>query len=517
VTLTLGQLCAPWPDLVVEAGSGLPIESVIADSRQARPGALFVAARGSGADGHDFCAQAVAGGCSAVALLAAERGRLPEAGRPGAPAGLIVAGETVGLAGLLARELHVRPDERLVVAAVTGTNGKTTVAFLVRQMLSTLVGRCGLIGTIYYANGRDQRPAALTTPGGPQLYGLLAEMVDNECRAVALEASSHALEQRRTAGLTVDVAVFTNLGRDHLDYHGDLARYLAAKCTLLDLLAPGPLRAKAPGRVALNVGDPTFTTLDTGGLATVRFDAVAADPATKPARPADLRVTDSELSMTGTRIELAYHGQTLVLTSPLVGRFNVENLTAALAAGLALGYDPDDCTTALAGVQQVPGRLERIDLPGGGLAVVDYAHTHDALAAVLTTCRELTDGRLIVVFGCGGDRDRGKRPLMGAVAALGADVVWITSDNPRSENPASICTEIAEGFDAQPEPLASGYRIVVDRREAIEAALATAGAGDIVVIAGKGHEDYQLVRQQRLDLDDRQIVHDWIERRGSDD
>ncbi len=515
MALTLAQLCAPWSNLLVAAGGEVPIRRVVADSRQAAPGALFVATVGSGIDGHDYLEQAIAGGCSAVALMADRRDCVPAPGQPGAPAGMVLAPDTVGLAGLLARELFGRPDERLVVSAVTGTNGKTTVAFLLQQMLTELIGRCGLIGTIRYDNGRNSRPAPLTTPGGPELYGLLAEMVNNDCRAVALETSSHALAQKRTAGLTVDVAVFTNLGRDHLDYHGDLANYLAAKVKLLDLLTPGPVRTKDAGAVAINAADPAFAKLAPGPVRTIRYDA-SGRIGIRDADSADLVMMSSELSLHGTELEYIYQGHRLQVVSPLVGRFNVENLTAALAAALALGYDPADCAVALGKVTQVPGRVERIQLPSGGLAIVDYAHTHDALAAVLDTCQELTTGRLLTVFGCGGDRDRGKRALMGAVAARAADQVWITSDNPRSEDPAAICAEIIEGFAAEPTPRAKQHHLVVDRREAIHEALDIAEDRDIVIIAGKGHEDYQIVGDQRLVLDDRQIVRDWITKREND-
>jgi len=240
----------------------------------------------------------------------------------------------------------------------------------------------------------------------------------------------------------------------------------------------------------------------------------AADPRL-PAHGAELCVTAASLRLDGTHLELQWQGQSLALDSPLVGRFNVENLTAALGAGLAMGYEPNACCAALAAVPQVPGRLERLPLPGGAIAVVDYAHTHDALAAVLGACRELTGGRLLAVFGCGGDRDSGKRPLMGAVVARDADLAWITSDNPRSEDPASICAQIAEGFAAQPKPRAKVARVVIDRRSAIHEALEAARPDDIVIVAGKGHEDYQLIGGRRLDFDDRQVIRDWLrEHRG---
>ncbi len=497
--MTLDRLCAPWPELQLAGHKDVTVERVAADSREAGPGSLFVAV----ADGHRHVPDALAAGVSAVAVDAQ---RLPEvraALHDREPAAWVVAPCTRGLPARLARECEGRPDQHLVAAGVTGTNGKTTVSFLMRELLGRVVGPCGLLGTIRYDDGREQTPAPLTTPGGPLLYRWLGRMAANGCRAVALEVSSHALDQDRAADLALDVAIFTNLGRDHLDYHGDLATYLQAKARIVDLAVAGPRRGKPAGALVVNAADPAFASLDTRGLSVVRFAAAAAVAA-------DLRVTDARLDLDGLRLVLDFRGRRLDLASPLVGRFNVENLTAALAAGLALGLDADACVDALAGVDQVPGRLERLRLPAGGLAVVDYAHTHDALAAVLATCRELTDGRLLVVFGCGGDRDRGKRPLMGAVAATHADLAWITSDNPRSEDPAAICAEIAVGFDGVHEPRATACRVIVDRRTAIAAALAAAGPRDIVVIAGKGHEDYQLIGPQRLHLDDRETVRDWI-------
>jgi UDP-N-acetylmuramoyl-L-alanyl-D-glutamate--2,6-diaminopimelate ligase len=258
----------------------------------------------------------------------------------------------------------------------------------------------------------------------------------------------------------------------------------------------------------INAADPAFADLPRDLRPAVRFSA-------DPAAAADLVVTGVELGLRGTRLEFRWRDQTIVLDSPLVGRFNVENLAAALATGLALGYPTAACVRALAGVTQVPGRLERFDLPGGALAVVDYAHTPDALAAVLRTCAEIGPGRLLAVFGCGGDRDRGKRPLMGEVAARGADLTWITSDNPRSEDPAAICREIAAGFATVAGRRSADARVVVDRREAIEAALAAAAAGDVVVVAGKGHEDYQLVGSEVRPFDDRRIIRDWLAREAA--
>ncbi len=511
--LTLSRLLAAWPALRVEGESGVAVRGVTTDSRQAGPGVLFVAVRGAATDGHAFVADAVAAGAAAVVVGASRRAQLPLDVGAGRPAAVVVAEDTAGLPSLLARELGGRPDERLVVAGVTGTNGKTTVAFLMKALLAELAGPCGLLGTVRYDTGRSLRPAPLTTPDGPTLFGLFTEMVEAGARAASLEISSHALDQQRAAGLALDVAVMTNLGRDHLDYHADLAAYRAAKLRILDLLRPSATRAKAAGTVVWNAADPAFAAIPAlaSSLRTISFSTRAASSA---AVAADVQVLRAQLNASGTRLELLALGEQVVVDSPLVGRFNVENLTAALAAGVALGYAPARCAAALAGAEQVPGRLERIALPDGAVAVIDYAHTPDALAAAARAGRELATGRLLLVFGCGGDRDRGKRPLMGAVAAREADAVWITSDNPRGEEPAAICRAIAAGFVAEVERRARTVETIVDRRGAITAALAAAREGDVVLIAGKGHEDYQLIGDRRLAFDDRLEVRKWIEREG---
>jgi len=487
------------------------ITAVTVDSRVGGPGVLFVAVPGNQRDGHDFVPAAVAAGCAAVAVDAARRDRLALDTVAGRPAAVITAPGTRGLAGRLARELAGRPDESLKLAGVTGTNGKTTVAFLLQRLLADLVGPCGLVGTVRYETGGPPQPASLTTPAGPLLFGLLGEMVARGRRAAALELSSHALDQERVADLALDVAVLTNLSRDHLDYHRDLDAYLQAKARILELVRPARLRKKPPGAVALNAAAPAFAALDLQDLHVVRY---AVNAVSGSVGPVDLQVTRSRLGLDGTRLSLIHDGAEVELSSPLVGRFNVENLTAALAAGLALGLPAADCARALAGVAQVPGRLERMALPSGALAVVDYAHTPEALAAVLAACRELTGGRLLAVFGCGGDRDRGKRPLMGAAAARGADLAWITSDNPRGEDPQAICDAVEAGFLAEPAGRARAYHKVLDRATAVGEALAAAGPGDIVVVAGKGHEDYQIVGAQRRHLDDRELVRDWIAERS---
>ncbi len=499
--LTTRELAERIPGLELHGTGTAVVREVTADSRQAGPGVLFVAVAGTAGDGHDFLGEAVETGCEAVVI---QRNRADRCDSLGAE--ILTAAHTRPVPALAARELAGCPDRRLLAAGVTGTNGKTTVSFLLRELLAGVHGPCGLIGTIRYEDGKEGVPAPLTTPGGPVFYHWLGRMVSNGCHAVSMEISSHALDQDRTAGLELDLAVMTNLGRDHLDYHRDLESYLAAKARILELCRGTDRKS---GAVALNVDDPALAGLDTAGLHTIRFSTGGAG-----SDRADLVVRRAQLGLAGTDIEWDCGGTTTTLASPLVGRFNVENLTAAMAGGIALGFEPEACAEALKRVPQVPGRLERFDLPQGALAVVDYAHTHDALEAVLAACDELGDGHLITVFGCGGDRDQGKRFLMGEVSARCSDRVWITSDNPRSEDPEKIISMIRAGVDAVESPRARTVSQVADRREAVQAALRTAQAGDIVVIAGKGHEDYQLVGEQVLQLDDREIVREWIEREG---
>jgi len=493
--VTLGRIAETFAQLRLEGDPDVSVTRVEVDSRRCGPQVLFAAVRGHAADGHAYLPAAVEAGCAAVLASADHDGPVD------VPA--LRALDTRPWPARLARLLEGAPDESLTVVGVTGTNGKTTTAFLVRDMLDAVAGGCGLLGTVRYQTGARSEAAPLTTPDGPTLYGLLAEMHDHGLPAAAMEISSHALDQSRVDDLALDAAVLTNLGRDHLDYHPSLEAYLVAKARILDLLR-GPRRAKAPGVAVINAGEPAFAGLDTSGLHCLRYATDGSDAT------ADLRVVAADLRPDGTDLRLEHRGRELHLSSGLVGRFNVENLTAALAVGLALGLDADACLAGLAGAGQVPGRLEYFALPTGAAAVVDYAHTPDALAAVLETCGEFTSGRLIVVFGCGGDRDRGKRAEMGAVAARLADDTWITSDNPRTEEPTSICDMIFFGFRAETDVRSGACRVEVDRTRAIRGALASAAAGDTVVIAGKGHEDYQIVGVERLDLDDRRIVRGWI-------
>ena len=497
---SIGDLFTTLESLEITGNPEIMVSEVTADSRMAGPETLFVAVKGTGGDGHGYIGKALAKGCQSVVhedplelfLTAEQISNLKVTVR---------VKNTRAFPALLARELTHRPDEKMMVAAVTGTNGKTTVSFLLQEMLNHLAGPCGLIGTICYDDGNESIPAPLTTPGGPVFYHWLERMAANRCGSVAMELSSHALDQHRTAGLGLAVAVMTNIGRDHLDYHQDIASYVKAKTAIFDLL-------KHDGTAVVNIADEYLRALDTGPRPTLYFDP---RPSERKVDSADLILVEAELNLTGIRLVLDFQGSKQVLESPLVGRFNVENLMASFCAGIALGFAEKVVCKALARVQQVPGRLERFLLPNGGLAVVDYAHTHDALEAVLNACDEISQGKLLLVVGCGGDRDKGKRPLMGKVAATMSDRVWITSDNPRSENPTTICEHIAVGYQSAETGRSQTMVIIEDRKEAIDTALSEVKTGDIVIVAGKGHEDYQLVGDKILPLDDRQIIREWIE------
>jgi len=438
-------------------------DSIVTDSRDSTSGSLYVALRGARVDGHHFAHVAVEKGAVAVV---AEREVAVDAPQ------LIVADTRVAISRL-ADAFYGRPSQALRIAGITGTNGKTTTTHLVRAICEAAGEPCGLIGTLGASFADRKWPLDNTTPLALELHAVLAALRDAGARDVAMEVSSHALALGRVEDVRFAVAALTNLTRDHLDFHGTIDRYAAAKRRLFDLAPLAVLNADDPWGVKFAAGLP--------GAITYAIDA----PATVRAQNVELDGDGSHFQVDGTDVH-----------TTLPGRFNVRNALAAFAIGRAFGFADAAIARGIAATRAVPGRMERIGAFGID-AIVDYAHTPDALENVLRAARETAKRKLIVVFGCGGDRDPGKRAEMGTIAAGLADRVIVTSDNPRSEDPLTIARAIAEGIRAD---------IVLDRRRAIRRAINEAVAGDVVVIAGKGHETYQIVGAQTLPFDDRDEV-----------
>ncbi|HET7875422.1 MAG TPA: UDP-N-acetylmuramoyl-L-alanyl-D-glutamate--2,6-diaminopimelate ligase, partial [Methylomirabilota bacterium] len=473
------------------------VTGVAYDSRRVKQGELFVAVPGLRQDGRRFVDDALARGAAALVVE-------PPDPLPGSATARIVVPSSREALARLADAYYGHPSGSLTVVGITGTNGKTTTSYLVDALLRARGGLTGLVGTIQYRVGDETWPAGQTTPEALELQSLVRRMADRGVAAVAMEVSSHALELHRVDGVDFDIAVFTNLTQDHLDFHGTLDRYRAAKTRLFTLLAAG---AK-PGRAAVvNSDDPS-------GAAMLAAAGPGVRRLTFGMSQADIWPRRYTSGMDGIRLEAETPAGPVEIASPLVGEHNVMNLLGAVGVGLAVGLAPERIGRALGAVGVVPGRFERVETGQPFLVIVDYAHTPDALERVLGTARKLVPpgGRLAVVFGCGGDRDRGKRPLMGGIAARLADRVWVTSDNPRSEKPDAIIVEIVAGI-----PAAALDRCVTmaDRKAAIRDALVWARAGDVVVIAGKGHETYQIVGSEVLPFDDRaQARAALMERRG---
>ncbi len=459
------------------------IAGVTADSRRVVPGSLFIALPGVHTDGHAFIPAALAAGAVAVIYTR------PETALPPDVSGLRVPENRIREAlALTVREFYHRPDEALQLAGITGTNGKTTSAYLIEDLLRRSGRRGGLISTVEYRTPETVWPANRTTPGPEEFFPLLARVATEGGEFAAMELSSHALDQHRTDGVRFQAAVFTNLTGDHLDYHKTMEAYFAAKKRLFrELLAP-------EGTAVLNLDDPFGAVLaaELDGRKIVTF---GKNPA------ADFRLTDVRLSAAGSDFIIRRSEREYRLHTPLCGEHNLHNLLGALLAAAALGGDWDALLALLPETRPVPGRLEPLRLPSGATVFIDYAHTDDALKQVLTTLRPLTDGRLTTVFGCGGDRDRTKRPRMGRVAAEYADRLIVTSDNPRTETPEAIIADIRAGIPAETD-----CRIEPDRAQAIALACREAGPGDVVLIAGKGHETYQEINGVRHPFSDREEV-----------
>ena len=510
--MTFAELITPLEVLETSGDLNTEIREVSDDSRQIKKGSVFVAVKGAQFDGHAFTEQAWRQGAAGVVMEKVDvsegheaklksLGEFKQNHRTSGPV-VWVRNSRYAL-GVLASQFHGNPSHHLTMVGVTGTNGKTTVTHLIKTLMEKAGRPAGLLGTVGYFIGSQSFAAPHTTPGAVELQKLLGNMRDAGVNTAILEVSSHALSLDRVSGCEFDVVVFTNLTQDHLDFHTDMDEYFHAKLRLFTELVEG--RNKAVGKRAI-------INLDDGrGAQILEHTSIPAWTYGIRAE-SDIRASDIQLFMKGTSFKVRTPHGHLSINSRLVGEHNVYNLLAAIGVGLQFGMTPSAIETALESVENVPGRFEQINDGQDFSVVVDYAHTEDALLRLLAAAKTVKTGRIITVFGCGGDRDKGKRPKMGQAAVQHSDMVFLTSDNPRTEDPLRILHDIEAGILDIPREARCEYRVIPDRREAIESAIRTARSEDLVLIAGKGHEDYQLVGTRRLDFDDRQIAKEAIRR-----
>lgn len=480
-----------------EASADPAIRGIGYDSRRVAPGDLFVALRGSVSDGHDYVERAVALG--AAALLVEEA---PPQDVLGDAVAIVVSDSRRAMAPLAMR-FFGEPSSELALVGITGTNGKTSTTYLVESILAAARLRTGLIGTVEIRYASERIPAVNTTPESLDLQRTLRAMCTENVESVVMEVSSHGLELGRVSGCRFRVAAFTNLTQDHLDFHGDMQAYLASKALLFrKRMVPG-------GQAVVNVDDPSSAEIIRAAEES-RADIVRCTRVDAP--DADVRLVDAEVRIEGTRARVVMPNGSVDLEVPLIGDFNLENVVVACGIACALGIAPEHIARGVASCPQVPGRMEivRGERDDDPIIVVDYAHTPDAVDKLLRAVRPLCGGRLITVFGCGGDRDRAKRPLMAEAVAHTTDLAIATSDNPRTEDPEQILADVEAGLKGldrvAPEEIGARtgqYAVMVDRRSAIRRAVELAGPEDTVVIAGKGHEDYQIVGREKLPFDDR--------------
>ncbi|MEI7637925.1 MAG: UDP-N-acetylmuramoyl-L-alanyl-D-glutamate--2,6-diaminopimelate ligase [Syntrophus sp. (in: bacteria)] len=483
------------------------VSSICYDSRKCEENCLFVAIPGLKTDGHHYIPEALDRGAR---FILHENDFTPPAGITA-----IQVGDSRRILGVLGKNFFGHPSAGLCLIAVTGTNGKTTVTYILESIIKAAGFNPGVLGTVNYRYGGTVMPAPNTTPESFDMQRILRQMVDAGVSHVIAEVSSHAVDLQRVDDCDFDLGIFTNLSQDHLDYHGNMESYFSAKKRFFaDVL---PLSQKGrPIRMIVNRDDPWGRRL----LSEVPLPAWSFGIET----PGDIRVESFTLTPQKTEALVCWHGGgTSRISSSLIGRHNLYNILAAAAGALALGIPGKDIIVGIGAIRNVPGRLERVNLPGEPDVFVDYAHTEDALEKVLQNLSSFQRNHIITVFGCGGDRDRGKRPLMGRAAVTLSDLTLLTSDNPRSENPMDILKEIEAGIpkegirkytaeEVQNKLPEQGYTIIPDRRTAIERAIGIAEKGDIVLIAGKGHEDYQLVGAQRLSFDDRLVAREALTR-----
>ena len=460
----------------------MEINSISKDTRTLAPGALFAALSGGEEDSHRFIPEALKRGAAAVLCERA----------PDCPGPWLTVEDSRQALALACANWFGRPGDGMTLVAVTGTNGKTTTTSLLKELLERALGaKVGLIGTNRNMIGPEELPAHRTTPGSFELQSLLRRMADGGCTHVVMEVSSHALVQHRTAGLTFDAGVFTNLTQDHLDYHHTMEEYRRAKGLLFQQCRRAVLNLDdEAGRWYLdNIPCPAFTYSENKN-------------------GADLSARNIRLFPSHVEFEALTLGEISRVHLPIPGGFSIYNALSALSAGLCLGLALEDMARVMPSVHGVKGRVEVVPVPRAYTVLIDYAHSPNALENILSTARDFTAGRLICVFGCGGDRDKTKRPIMGAVAGELADVAVVTSDNPRTEDPRAIIGDILAGMSGSEAEL----HVEPDRREAIGWALSQGGPGDVIVLAGKGHETYQEIGGVQYPMDEREIVADWFEK-----
>ncbi len=497
--MNLSQVLQGVP-LVRQAGPRVDVSSVEYDSRKAVPGSLFVAMRGGTTDGNRFVSSAVAQGATALvtdsaAVFEAAGENFPQIAR------IEVQHGRRALAGAAANFYH-HPEKKLCLTGVTGTNGKTTTAYLLDSMLKSVRRKTILVGTIEYHVGDEVRPSPHTTPESRDLLELFAEGVGLGATEAVMEVSSHGLEQGRVWGLHYDVAIFTNLTRDHLDFHGTMENYFAAKRSLFDGRS-----VEAPRAAVVNLDDRRGVEIaDAARLAGAEIFGYGIDAGA-------LRASEVEVLASGMRFTMMTPQGAVRVATRLTGKVNIYNLLAAAAAAMARGLTLEEVARGAAALDHVPGRFQTVDAGQPFTVAVDYAHTDDALRNLVSLAREFASargGRVITLFGCGGDRDRTKRPMMGRVAGEGSDLVVLTSDNPRSEDPLSVLDDVIAGL----APTGTAYLIEPDRAQAIDLAIRAAHAGDIVLLAGKGHEKVQVLNDRTIPFDDAAVALRVLAGRG---
>lgn len=489
----LNDLLPPIGVKEIHGSTELSVEGITCDSRQVKPDYIFVAISGYTEDGNYYIPQALEAG-AAVVISSKRIEKLTRPSRWGGSATQIVVENPRKVLAKLATIFYNHPSDKLNIIGITGTNGKTTVSYLAEAIFKENGAKVGVLGTIAYRLGEKILPAPITTPQSSDLQQILRKLVNEKFSTVVMEVSSHALSLDRVEGCEFDSAIFTNLSREHLDFHKSIEEYLEAKIKLFSILGKDA-RKEREKLAVLNLDDPSTEKIIQSTKAKIITYGIE--------KKADVVAKSIKLNLEKTTFTLLSPRGEVKISLPLIGKYNVYNALAASTVALGQGINLDIIKRGLEKVPSIPGRFEKIDCGQPFTVIVDYAHTDEALRELLHACRELKPRQIITVFGCGGDRDRGKRPLMGEVAVDLSDYVLVTSDNPRSEDPERIALDIEVGIKRKGK---SNYQTIIDRFQAIEKALSMAKKGDLIAIAGKGHEDYQLFKDRRIHFDDREVA-----------